>query len=98
MAAGRYLVGLWDARELRRAIERPAARAGLEVDRELVDAIVADVESEPGALPLVSSALLELWQRRDGRRLRHDTYEATGGVRGAVARLAESAFAELDPA
>ena len=97
LAASHVLVGSLDARELRRAIERPAARAGLQVDREVVDAIVADVEGEPGALPLVSSALLELWQRRDGRRLRHGTYEATGGVRGAVARLAESAFAELDP-
>ena len=97
LAASHVLVGSLDARELRRAIERPAARAGLQVDREVVDAIVADVEGEPGALPLVSSALLELWQRRDGRRLRYGTYEATGGVRGAVARLAESAFAELDP-
>ncbi len=97
VGANHVLVGPMDGHELRRAIERPAARAGLEVDRDLADAIVADVEGEPGALPLVSSALLELWQRRDGRRLRHETYEATGGVRGAVARLAESAFAELDP-
>jgi DNA-binding SARP family transcriptional activator/WD40 repeat protein/energy-coupling factor transporter ATP-binding protein EcfA2 len=97
LALSHVLVGSLDAHELRRAIERPAARAGLKVDRELVDAIVADVDGEPGALPLLSSALLELWQRRDGRRLRRDTYEATGGVRGAVARLAESAFAKLDP-
>ena len=33
---------------------------------------------------------------RDGRRLRLATYEATGGVRGAVARHAEDAFARLD--
>ena len=59
--------------------------------------MVADVEGEPGALPLLSTALLELWQGRDGRRLRHAAYERTGGVRGAVARLAEAAFSELDP-
>ena len=59
---------------------------------------LADVEHEPGALPLLSTALLELWQRRDGRRLRHATYELTGGVRGAVARLAEDAFGRLEPA
>ena len=58
------------ADELRRAIELPARRAGLLVERELVDALLADVEGQPGALPLVSSALLELWQRRDGRALR----------------------------
>ena len=76
----------------------PAQRAGLRVEPELTDALVADVEDEPGALPLLSTALLELWQRRDGRRLRHADYERTGGVRGAVARLAEGAFERLDAA
>ena len=84
--------------ELRRAVERPAQRAGLRVEPELTDALVADVEREPGALPMLSTALLELWQRRDGRCLRLATYEATGGVRGAVARHAEDAFARLDAA
>ena len=82
--------------ELRRAIECPAQRAGLIVEPELVDALVADVEGEPGALPLLSTALLELWQHRDGRRLRHAAYERAGGVRGAVARLGEPAYARLD--
>jgi WD40 repeat protein len=82
--------------ELRRAVERPAQRAGLHVEPELSEALVADVEHEPGALPMLSTALLELWQRRDGRRLRLATYEATGGVRGAVARHAEDAFGRLD--
>ena len=68
------------------------------VERELVDALVADVEGQPGALPLVSSALLELWQRRDGGALRLSDYEQAGGVRGAVARLAEQAYERLDPA
>ena len=82
--------------ELRRAIVCPAHRAGLLVEPDLVDALVEDVEEEPGALPLLSTALLELWQRRDGRRLRSGAYEDTGGVRGAVARLAEEAFGQLD--
>ena len=58
---------------------------------------VADVEGEPGALPLLSTSLLELWQHRDGRRLRLAAYEHAGGVHGAVARLAESAYERLDP-
>jgi WD40 repeat protein/energy-coupling factor transporter ATP-binding protein EcfA2 len=92
------LVGPMEREELRRAIERPAQRAGLMVEPDLVDALLADVEDEPGALPLLSTALLELWQRRDGRHLLHATYQRTGGVRGAVARLAEEAFGQLDPA
>ena len=98
LGANHVLVGPMEREELRRAIERPAQRAGLIVEPELVDALVADVEDEPGALPLLSTALLELWQRRDGRHLLHATYERTGGVRGAVARLAEEAFGQLDPA
>ena len=96
LAANHVLVGPMRRDELRRAIEQPALRAGLHVERGLVDSLVADVEGEPGALPLLSTALLELWQRRDGRRLRLSSYEHTGGVRGAVARLAESTYQRLD--
>ncbi len=98
LGANHVLVGPMRRDELRRAIECPAQRAGLHVDPELTDALLADVEDEPGALPLLSTALLELWQQRDGRRLRLAAYERSGGVRGAVARLAEEAFTQLDPA
>ena len=98
LAPNHVLVGSLSRDELGRAIERPAQRVGLLVEPELTAALVADVEGEPGALPLLSTALLELWQRRDGPRLRHAVYEHTGGVRGAVARLAEEAFGQLDPA
>jgi hypothetical protein len=84
--------------ELRRAVECPARRVGLRVEPALIDALVGDVENEVGGLPLLSTALLELWQQRDGRRLHHAAYAQTGGVRGAVARLAEDAFTQLDPA
>ena len=96
LAANHVLVGPMRRDELLRAVTCPAELAGLRVDPGLADALVADVEHEPGALPLLSASLLELWQRRDGLRLRHDAYEITGGVRGAVARLAEDAFTQLD--
>lgn len=96
LAANHVLVGPMRSDELRRAIEGPSTRAGLRVDGELTDALVGDVEGEPGALPLLSTALLELWQRREGRHLRHVAYERSGGVRGAVSRLAEDAFGQLD--
>jgi WD40 repeat protein/DNA-binding SARP family transcriptional activator len=96
LAANHVLVSRMSADELRRAVECPAHHAGLIVDPELVGSLVGDVAGEPGALPLLSTALLELWQHRDGRRLRHVAYERAGGVRGAVARLGEDAFARLD--
>src|SRR5205823_6144005 len=49
-----------------------------------------------GGLPLLSTALLELWTRRRDRTLRLDDYMRAGGVEGAVARLAEEAFGRLD--
>jgi WD40 repeat protein/DNA-binding SARP family transcriptional activator len=97
LAANQVLVGPMSRDELRRAIASPAERVGLLVEPELVDALVADVEGQPGALPLLSTALLELWQRRRGRRLTLSAYEGTGGVRGAVARLAEQAYLALEP-
>jgi len=95
LGANHVLVGPMRRDELRAAIESPAHRAALTVDPELADALIADVEGEPGALPLLSTTLLELWQHRDGRRLRMATYEQRGGVHGAVARLAESAYERL---
>jgi WD40 repeat protein/DNA-binding SARP family transcriptional activator len=96
LTSNQVLVGSMGHDELRAAIERPAERAGLRVDPDLTDALVGDVENEPGALPLLSTALLELWRHRAGRRLRYADYVRTGGVRGAVARLAEATFAEFD--
>jgi WD40 repeat protein/DNA-binding SARP family transcriptional activator len=98
LSANHVLVRAMARDELRRAVEGPCDRAGLLIEHELVDALVTDVEREPGGLPLLSTALLELWQQRDGRRLRLSTYTRIGGVRGAVARLAEDAFDQLDAA
>lgn len=91
------LVGPMSREEMRRAIERPAQRVGLSVEPELVELLLSDVEGQPGALPLTSTALLELWHQRDHRRLRQVSYRRSGGVQGAVARLAEEAFLGLDP-
>ncbi len=95
LSASRVLVGPMDRQDLARAIEPPAVRAGLEAERPLVEALVSDVAGEPGGLPLLSTALLQLWRARNGRVLRYDSYRASGGVRGAVARLAEDAYNQL---
>jgi WD40 repeat protein/DNA-binding SARP family transcriptional activator/type II secretory pathway predicted ATPase ExeA len=96
LAANHVLVGPMDAGELRRAVELPARRAGLRLERGLADAMVAEVAEEPGGLPLLSCALLESWQHRRGRTLTLAAYQQAGGVHGAVARLAERAWLALD--
>ena len=96
IGANTALVGPMSRDELRRAVTRPAARVGLRVEADLEDALVADVDGQSGALPLLSTTLLELWQQRRGRRLQLAVYAQTGGVHGAVARLAEDAFGRLE--
>ena len=97
LAANHVLVGPMDAGELRRAIELPARRAGLQLEPGLAEAMISEVADEPGGLPLLSCALLESWQHRHGRTLTLTAYQQTGGVRGAVARLAERAWLGLTP-
>jgi WD40 repeat protein/tRNA A-37 threonylcarbamoyl transferase component Bud32 len=95
LGANHVLVGPMQASELRRAVELPAARVGLRVEPELADALVDDVEGEPGAMPLLSTTLLELWQKRRDSTLTLAAYRKSGGVQGAVARLAESTYARI---
>ena len=95
VAANQVLVGPMSADELRRAIELPARRAGVRVEAALAETLVDEVANEPGGLPLLSTALVELWvARRDGW-LRLEAHERLGGVRGAVARLAEGSYENL---
>ena len=95
LAANLVLVGPMTGDQLRRAIELPARRVGLRVESALVDALVAEVQDEPGGLPLLSTALVQLWQERSDGWLRYDAYLRGGGVRSAVARLAESSYEQL---
>ncbi|HET7429326.1 MAG TPA: hypothetical protein VFJ66_07725, partial [Gaiellales bacterium] len=95
VAANQVLVGAMGPKELRRAIELPARRCGVRIDAALVDRLVEEVADQPGGLPLLSTALVELWERRSSGWLRYADYEQVGGVSGAVARLAESSYEQL---
>ncbi len=90
------LVGPMSSPELRRAIEEPAAQAGTPVTAELVDAVLAEAHNDPGALPLVSHALAETWKRRRGGSIGIEAYREAGGVGGAIAQTAETAYAQFD--
>ena len=95
MSDHQALVGPMTEDELRRAIERPAQKVGCEVEPGLVDVLIQDVQGQPGALPLMQYALLELWKRRDGRRLTLEAYHAIGGLRGALERRANEVLGQF---
>jgi WD40 repeat protein len=94
---GLHLVNPLVGDALREAIEQPAAHAGLRLEPGLVDVLVRDCEGEPGALPLMSHALVETWRRRDGTVLSLEGYRASGGIRAAVARSADRLYDSLTP-
>ena len=94
--SGLYLLGPMIEPDLRRAIEGPAAQAGLRLEPGLVDLLVREVAGEPAALPLLSHVLRQTWRLREGDTLTVEGYAATGGVREAVAQSAEGVFRGLD--
>ena len=67
--------------ELRRVIEEPARRGGWQFEPGVVELFLRDVGNEPGALPLLSHALLETWSRGCDR---------SDGKRSGVLRIAYS--------
>jgi WD40 repeat protein/transcriptional regulator with XRE-family HTH domain len=100
VAAQQEYIGQMTVEELRRAIEEPAKSGGWEFEPGLVDVLLNDIgaqgttQPEPGALPLLSHALLATWEHRRGRTFTLDGYHASGGVRGAIAETAESVFTD----
>ncbi|MEV0784966.1 hypothetical protein AB0I52_18715 [Streptomyces sp. NPDC050423] len=91
------LVPPMSAEELREAIIKPAAHAGLVVERALTARLLSESADEDGSLPLVSHALLETWRHRRGRVLTEAAYDEAGGIHGAIARTAEDLYRRLSP-
>ena len=76
--------------ELRRAIEKPTRLVGCESESGLMDLLMQDVRRQAGTLPLLQHALLELWNKREGRRLTVKAYQEIGKLEGALQRRAEA--------
>jgi TIR domain/AAA ATPase domain len=75
--------------ELEWAIRKPAEKIQLEFEPGLIRRILNDVGDEPGNLPLLEFVLKELWDKRRGSVLLNETYDAIGGLQGAVAAKAD---------
>jgi hypothetical protein len=69
---------------LRKAIEKPAERAGLSFEAGLVEELVQQVLGEPAGLPLLQFTLYKLWEKRDGRNITWASYREMGGSPGDV--------------
>ena len=91
------LIPPMDLAELRSAMEQQAQSVGLRFEADLANTLLDDVAGEPGAMPLLQHALLELWKRRHGRWLRAEEYRNLGGVREAIARTADGVYDQAVP-
>ncbi|TMQ16379.1 MAG: hypothetical protein E6J91_11705, partial [Deltaproteobacteria bacterium] len=84
-----------DARD---AVVGPARAKGVRFETEaLVETLASSIAEQPGALPLLSFALAELWQRRDVERavIPAAALDAIGGVAGGLARHADAVIGAL---
>ena len=102
------VVGPMTRHEVRSAIVEPASLARLAVEDGLVELLLRDLAPhapdggpagpahEAGALPLLSHALLTTWSRSHGGRLTVADYQASGGIRHAIARTADQVYGALD--
>ncbi|MEW5859394.1 MAG: CHAT domain-containing protein, partial [Cyanobacteriota bacterium] len=95
MQARQELIAPMDSSELRKAMEMQASHVGLRFEAGLSNLILDEVQGEPGAMPLLQHALLELWKRRHGRWLRCKEYEDIGGVKMAIAKTADNVYDNL---
>jgi formylglycine-generating enzyme required for sulfatase activity/energy-coupling factor transporter ATP-binding protein EcfA2 len=89
------LVGPMTDKELREAILLPAEAVGLEMEKDLIQALVNDALEAPGALPLLQQALAELFHYREGNLLNMAAYEKIGGIKGALAHRADAILDSL---
>ncbi|MCA9657716.1 MAG: hypothetical protein KC486_05190, partial [Myxococcales bacterium] len=94
----RMLLGAPGAAALRDLIVGPARAVGIRLEPALVERLVADIEGEAAALPLLQHCLDLLWTERRGRLLTLDSYERLGRIAGALARSADAVLAGLGPA
>ena len=91
------LVGAMEPRDLAKAITLPALEVGAEIDPALVSHIIADMKGEPGALPLMSFALRDLFEAEKTKKgqpmdLTLPEYLQRGGIESALERHANQVF------
>jgi len=92
------LLGTPAAEDLLRVVIEPAKRVGYSFDDSLLPRKMVDAVAQyPGALALLSFTAAQLWALRDRqlRLMRGKTYEALGGVGGALAHHAETTLTQL---
>jgi len=89
-----------DATAMEQMLLQPLRSVGYTLDDPaVIPHMIESVHDEPACLPLLQFTARQLWDRRDQekRQLRRATYDAMGGVAGALARHADGLLEGLPP-
>ncbi len=80
--------------EMRAAIEAPLHRLdrAFQFEPKLVDQIIADLQGQKEALPLLQFTLFEMFERRQGFWLTQQAYQEIHGINGALEKHAEKIY------
>ncbi len=102
---GRFLVTPMNREELQQVIEEPAAQRALFFESpKLVNDLIDEVVQMPGALPLLSFTLSELYlkylkseqnQERNDRTITEADYKKIDGVTGFLTKTAQNTYIKL---
>lgn len=100
VSRGLFFLGTPGPAELREALVAPAEKVGFRFESEaLVQEMLKYLETTPGALPLLQFTAAQMWESRDtGRKvLTQASYQALGGIGGALATHADKVVENLSP-
>lgn len=78
--------------ELRAAIELPARKQRVDLEPSLTNALLDEVDNQPGYLPLLQYALRLLWDKHEDNRLRLEDYNQFGGLNKVLETRADEIF------
>jgi hypothetical protein len=100
----RFVVPPFLREEIEEIVIQPAVQEVLEfkgtgngskASDTFIDRIVDDAFQNPGSLPLLSMALSEIYENRDGNNLLEEVYDRFGGLSGILDRKATNEFNNL---
>ncbi len=104
--AARIVIPVMTSDEYLEVIERPASARvlyfkGKKSSAAFIAKLIRDVAQTPGALPLLSFALSELYRcylarKSDDRSLTEEDYDEIGGVGGSLRKRADSVYNDLN--
>ena len=100
LTRGLLFLGPMGRASLRQALEAPAKLCGYRFEPpELVENMLNEMGGTDSPLPLLQFAAAQLWQERDtdNRTFTRASYDAVGGIAGALASHADRVVNEMTP-